>query len=112
MLLICKPSAVAVVLLLCVSHADGQRPSQPAKPVVEIVKGTQKPMEGQVVYYRSRLFGDLQPFAICVTDLSNEPKPLLVDLNPATYSNVDRAAKNCEEICQIAKSHGLSCIAV
>src|SRR5262245_43998077 len=113
MLMVSKLSAVALILFfLLVSDAAGQRPPQSAKAAVEVDRATLRPMEGQVVFYRSKLFGDLQPFALCATDLSNEPKPLLVDLNPATLSNVERAARNCEEICQIAKANGLACVAL
>ena len=71
-----------------------------------------KPMQGQVVHYASQVYNDLQPFAICTTDLSDKPKPLIVDLVPGTYSRLERAAKDCEYICKIAAENGLECVAI
>jgi predicted esterase len=67
------------------------------------------PMHGQVLHFRSRIYGDAQAFALCVSDLSPDPKPLLVELKPRTYSRMDDAAQQCQRICRIARDAGLAC---
>ncbi len=71
-----------------------------------------RPMQGAVLRYVSRLYGDPQPFAACATDLSEAPKPLIVDLIPGTLGHLEGAARDCERICKIAKDHGRACVAL
>src|SRR5690242_11673978 len=103
---------LATIVVLACGAAQGQQNAtakerQPMQTGVEIEHTTLKPMEGQVLTFHSPLYGDLQSFALCVTDLSPEPKPLLIDLIPGTLSRLDRAAKDCEQTCQIAAEDGL-----
>ncbi len=84
----------------------------PAQNVVDIDAARLQPMQAQVVHFRSPLYGDLQPLAVCATELSATPKPLIVELIPGSFSGLERAAQSCERICRIAKAHGKDCVAI
>ena len=71
-----------------------------------------QPMEGVVVEFPSRIYGDRQPVAVCTTDLDDEPKPLIVELIPGTLSRVDRVVRECETVCGFAKKRGLGCVSI
>lgn len=75
-------------------------------------KAQLKPMQGQVVRYLSKLFGDRQPMAICTTDTSDRRKPLIVDLSPGTLTRLERAASRCEQMCRYASELGEECVAI
>ena len=87
-----------------------QAPEPP--PSVPLERAVLTPMKGQVVSFRSGLYGDDQLMALCATDNSPAPKPLLVDLIPGTIGNLERAARDCEQICEFARRAGLSGVAL
>lgn len=70
------------------------------------------PLQPQVLTYRSKLYGDTQQFGFSATDFDGEPKPLIVDLIPGTYSRVERGAKDCAFMCRVAAENGHACVAV
>lgn len=76
----------------------------------EIGSATFRPMEGQALFYRSKVFGELQPVAVCATDVSAKPKPLLVQLTSLGFAQY--AAKDCEAVCRLARDHGIDCVVV
>ena len=82
------------------------------RPIVRAEDRALEPMQGRVIRFRSGVYGDLQPVAICVTDLSDTPKPLVVDLIPGTLSRLERAATDCERVCRIARAKGKACVAI
>jgi len=102
-----RASTIAISLMAACGFAKAAE-----KEKTSIENAALEPMQGQVVYYRSQVYNDLQPFAICATNLSDKPKPLIVDLVPGTYSRVERAAKDCEYICQVAAENDLACVAI
>lgn len=83
-------------------------PIRPRNAATEIDQAVFEPMAGQALHYRSRLYGDLQPLAVCATDVSKKPKPLLVLLTSLAFPK--SGARNCEAICRLAKKHGLDCV--
>ncbi len=96
--------------------ATQDRPNTTATPgapkKIEIGQATFEPMKGQVVYYRSSVYSDLQPIAICTTSLRPESAPLIVELRPGTWSRLPQAAKTCEQTCRIAREHQADCVAI
>lgn len=83
-------------------------PIRSGNAVTEIDKATFQPMEGQVLYHRSKIYGDLQPLAVCATDVSKVPKPLLVILTSLAYPK--QAAQDCAAICRVAGDRGIDCV--
>jgi predicted amidohydrolase len=83
-------------------------PTRPRNAATEIGNFTFRPMEGQALFYRSRIYGDLQPLAVCATDVSSTPKPLLVQLTSLAFAK--QAAQDCEATCRLARDHGLDCV--
>jgi predicted amidohydrolase len=83
-------------------------PIRPRNAGTEIGKATFRPMEGQALFYRSKIYGDLQPLALCATDVSQAPKPLLVQLTSLAFPK--QAVQDCEAICRLARDHGLDCV--
>ncbi len=82
-------------------------------PIATAVENVSKtPLRPQVLEYKSQLYGDHQRFGFAATDFDETPKPLIVDLIPGTYSRVERAAKDCAYMCEVAKENGFSCIAI
>jgi pimeloyl-ACP methyl ester carboxylesterase len=96
-----RPTFLAVLALLPARAGVAQDP----EPRLE-------PMAPAILHYTSKVYGDLQPFAACATDLSPDPKPLIVDLIPGTLGNLEGAARGCRQICEIAREAGLSCVAL
>ena len=96
--------------------ATQDRPNTTATPgapeKVEIGQATFEPMKGQVVYYRSSVYSDLQPIAICTTSLRPESAPLIVELRPGTWSRLPQAAKTCEQTCRTAREQNVDCVAI
>ena len=68
--------------------------------------------KGELLCYRSRVGGRLWPYAVCATDTTAEPKPLILCVSPGAIDNLEKAVKQTEEIAEIASGHGLSCIAL
>ena len=79
---------------------------------VELERAELKPMEPQVVQFRSGIYGDLQPLALCATDLSPAPKPIMVELIPGTLQGIRQAADDCLRICRAALDRGRACVAL
>ena len=67
---------------------------------------------GQLQYFRSDVDGKLHPCAICATDRSDEPKPLILEVSPGAMNDLPRAVATTEEIVRIAARKGLSCVAL
>jgi predicted amidohydrolase len=83
-------------------------PIRSPNAATEIGKAALRPMEGQALWYRSGIYGDLQPLAVCATDVSPTPKPLLVQLTSLAFAK--QAAQECEAICRLAREHGVDCV--
>lgn len=94
-----------VVLLLPYSTVIGNNADFPETDTAAV-----EPMVGAVYSYRSSVFDDLQPLALCTTDTSDKPKPLIVDLVPGTFSHMAQAARECQTVCAIARTNGLTCV--
>ena len=65
---------------------------------------------GQLQYFRSGVDGKLHPCAVCATDTSDEPKPLIVEVSPGALGNLDGAVVLTEQIAEIAAKHNLPCV--
>ena len=65
---------------------------------------------GELQYFRSEVDGKLHPCAVCATDTTDEPKPLILEVSPGALSNLPGAVAQTEEIAGIAAKHGHSCI--
>lgn len=85
-------------------------PTRPPKAVTEIEAATFRSLEGQALFYRSNVYGELQPIAVCATDISMVPKPLLVQLTSLAFPQ--QAAKDCEAVCRLARDHGIECVVI
>jgi predicted amidohydrolase len=83
-------------------------PTRPHGTAIEIDAATFRPLEGQALFYRSSVFGDLQPLAVCATDVSATPKPLLVQLTSLAFAQ--NSAKDCAAVCRLARDQGLDCV--
>lgn len=69
-------------------------------------------VKGQIRYYRSTTDNAPLPYAICATDDSAEPKPLILEVSPGAITNLDKAITDTEELANIASEEGLSCLVV
>jgi dipeptidyl aminopeptidase/acylaminoacyl peptidase len=113
-----KREILGNVALLKPAQIDGEEdengvcyfdlPIRPKSAATEIDKAVFEPMVGQALYYRSRIYGDLQPLAVCATDVSRKPKPLIVQLMSVAFPK--DAARNCQAVCRLAKDRGLDCV--
>ena len=65
---------------------------------------------GQLQYFQSKVDGKLHPCAVCATDTSDEPKPLIVEVSPGALGNLPGAVELTEQIAEIAARHNQSCI--
>ena len=65
---------------------------------------------GQLQYFRSKVDGKLHPCAVCATDTTDEPKPLILEVSPGALSDLPVAVSQTEEIAEIAAGHGRSCV--
>ncbi len=65
---------------------------------------------GQLQYFRSSVDGNLHPCAVCATDTTNEPKPLILEVSPGAILNLPGAVTTTEEIASIAARHGHACV--
>lgn len=83
-------------------------PLRPHDAVTEIGKATFRPLVGQALYHRSGIYGDLQPLAVCTSNVSSVPKPLLVQLTSLAFPKA--AAQDCETLCRFAQERGLECV--
>jgi predicted esterase len=65
---------------------------------------------GQLHYFRSDVDGKLHPYAVCTTDTTDTPKPLILEVSPGALSDLSRTISQTEEIAGIAARHGHSCV--
>lgn len=65
---------------------------------------------GQLEYYRSRTDDRLHPYAICATDVDDEPKPLLLEVSPGAIADLPRAVQTTETLAAIAAGIGQPCV--
>lgn len=70
------------------------------------------PTGGQLLYFHSKIDQRSHPYAVCATDDSPEPKPLIVEVSPGAISNLERAVHDVEEIVDVARKNGRSCVAL
>ncbi|MDP6038137.1 MAG: prolyl oligopeptidase family serine peptidase [Candidatus Latescibacteria bacterium] len=67
---------------------------------------------GQLQYFQSNVDGKLHPCAICATDTSDTPKPLILEVSPGAMDDLPRAVATTESIVRIAAQNGQSCVAL
>ena len=67
-------------------------------------------LSGQLQYFHSKVDGKLHPCAVCATDTTDRPKPLILEVSPGALSNLPAAVAQTEEIARIASRHGRSCV--
>ncbi|MBL9215603.1 MAG: prolyl oligopeptidase family serine peptidase [Opitutaceae bacterium] len=65
---------------------------------------------GRLLHFRSAVDGREHPVALCATDDSPAPKPLIVELSPSAHRNLPRAVSQAESLARIAARHGRSCV--
>ena len=65
---------------------------------------------GQILEFRSDVDGALHPCAVCATDDTPEPKPLIIEVSPGAMNDLPGAVALTEEIAGIAAAHGRSCV--
>ena len=65
---------------------------------------------GELQYFRSEVDSKVHPCAVCATDTTNEPKPLILEVSPGALSNLPGAVAQTEEIAGIAAKHGHACV--
>jgi pimeloyl-ACP methyl ester carboxylesterase len=68
-----------------------------------------KPL-GQIEYFRSRIDGSLSPCAVCATDTSDEPKPLILEVSPGALRDLSQCVAQVELMADAALKHGKSCV--
>jgi pimeloyl-ACP methyl ester carboxylesterase len=75
------------------------------------VKSIIKP-KGQLQYFKSKVDHKLYPYAICLTDTSDDPveKPLIVEVSPGGWGNLPAAISRTETMATMAMEAGMSCI--
>ena len=73
-------------------------------------KSPQMKPVGQLLYFRSNVDGKLHPYALCATDASDEPKPLIVEVSPGALNNLSEAVRQTERMAAIAAKHKQSCV--
>ncbi len=69
-------------------------------------------LTGRLEYFRSRIDGTEAPCAVCATDTTNEPKPLIVEVSPGAMKDLPGCVAQVESMAQVAGEHGLSCVAL
>ena len=67
-------------------------------------------MEGRVLEFRSPVDGLLHPYAVCATDDDPGPMALLIEVSPGALNDLPAAVALCEEIADIARGAGRSCV--
>jgi len=65
---------------------------------------------GQLQYFHSKIDGTLVPCAVCATDMTDEPKPLIVEVSPGAMSDLPGCVAQAEGMARVASEHGLSCV--
>jgi dienelactone hydrolase len=54
----------------------------------------------------------MHPYAVCATDDSPEPKPLILEVSPKALGNLDKSVATTEQIARWALKHGRRCVAL
>ena len=68
-------------------------------------------LQGNVLYFRSRIDGRLQPCAVCATGAMDDPVPLILEVSPgASSATLQAAVELTEEIAGIAARAGKRCV--
>ncbi len=67
---------------------------------------------GQLQYFRSGVDGRLHPCAVCATDTTGAPKPLILEVSPGALNNLPGAVSMTEEMAGIAARNGHACVAL
>ncbi len=67
-------------------------------------------MNGQLLYYRSRLDGKLQPLPVCATGEGSDPRVLILDLSPGAISDLGPSVARCEQLAVWAQEEGAECV--
>ena len=66
---------------------------------------------GQVLYFRSKIDGQLQPCAVCATDDGTEPKALILEVSPgASAGNLPKMIEMTEQVARMAAAAGHSAV--
>jgi len=73
-------------------------------------KGEKMNPIGEIQHFRSEVDGELHPCAVCATDTTDEPKPLILEVSPGALSNLPGAVAQTEQIAGIAAKHGCACV--
>ncbi len=92
---------ILIVLLFAAVSASAQRGG----------KAEKEGIHGKVDHYVSEIDGETRPYAVCATDDSPTPKPLILEVSPGA-SNVKGGVKSCENIARMAAQNGRSCVAL
>jgi len=67
---------------------------------------------GQLQYFKSKVDDKLYPYAVCATDTSDDPKPLIVEISPGAWGNLSAAVARTETLINMAQEHGSACVAL
>ena len=67
---------------------------------------------GQIRKFRSDVNGKLHFYAVCATDTSDTPKPLVVGMSLGKLANISEAVALTEEIVAISIKHNQPCVAM
>ena len=54
----------------------------------------------------------MHPYAVCATDDSPEPKPLILEVSPKALGNLDKSVSTTEQIARWALKQGTACVAL
>ena len=61
---------------------------------------------GQLEYFRSGIDGAEVPCAVCATDTSDEPKPLIIEVSPGAMKDLPGCVSEVENMASVAVNHG------
>ena len=67
---------------------------------------------GQIQDFSSRVDNTLHPYAVCATNTSEEPKPLVLEVSPGAITDLAGAIRTTERIVDIAARNGRPCVAL
>ena len=121
--------AAAILVFVAGGHGSGSSPQAGSSIIREAAPGPDRGrnraqlralmdkegLRGTVETYTSKMDGRKRPYALCATDKSGEPKPLLVVVNPGAATNPLSEAEfvfTAEEFALHAKRSGRSCIVI
>jgi len=67
-------------------------------------------MKAQLLYYPSRLNGELQPLPVCATDAGANARSLILDLSPGAIADLGGAVQRCQQLATWAAQEGGECV--